>query len=100
MPKRVSAAKAKAQLSELMSQVAYGGEHVIIERRGKPLAALVSIAELERLERVPAVAAKADLFEAMIGMWAEVPDEEIDRVIEDIYKDRERDYGRPSPFGE
>ena len=49
MAKRVSAAQAKAQLSALSAEVAYGGEHVVIERRGKPLVALVSIADLELL---------------------------------------------------
>jgi prevent-host-death family protein len=50
MVKRVSTAQAKAQLSALMAQVAYGGERIIIERRGKPLAALVSVDDLWRLE--------------------------------------------------
>lgn len=49
--KKVSAAQAKAQLAALVAEVAYRGEHIIIERRGKPLAALVSIADLERLEQ-------------------------------------------------
>ena len=50
MTTRVSAAHAKAQLSSLAAAVAYGGERVIIERRSEPLAALVSLSDLERLE--------------------------------------------------
>jgi prevent-host-death family protein len=42
MPKRVSVATARSNLSELLNRVAYGGETVIIEARGKPKAALVS----------------------------------------------------------
>ena len=57
MTKRISAAQAKAHLSELMAQVAYGGEHYVIERRGKPLAALVSVDDLERLEQGRATSA-------------------------------------------
>ena len=34
MAERVSAARAKAELSELMSRVAYGGERFLIERHG------------------------------------------------------------------
>lgn len=96
MGKRVSAAEAKAHLSELMAQVAYGGQRVIIERRGKPMAALVSIDELRRLEReAPAdVGALGAL--ALLGAWADaVSDEEIDALVEHIYAERERDTGRP-----
>ena len=45
MTKRVSAANAKAHLSALVAEVAFGGEQVIIERRGKPMAALVGLDE-------------------------------------------------------
>jgi prevent-host-death family protein len=46
-PKRISAAEAKTNLSELLSRVAYGGERFVIERRGKPVAALVSVDEVD-----------------------------------------------------
>jgi prevent-host-death family protein len=49
--KKVSAAQAKAQLSALMAEVAHGGKHIVIERRGKPLVALVNMTDLERLEQ-------------------------------------------------
>lgn len=42
MPERVNVATARSNLSELLNRVAYGGETVIIEARGKPKAALVS----------------------------------------------------------
>ena len=42
MTKRISAAQAKAHLSALMARAAFGGEHDGIERRGKPIAALVA----------------------------------------------------------
>ena len=58
MTKRISAAQAKAHLSDLMAQVAYGGEHYVIERRGKPLVALVSVDDLERLEQGRATSAR------------------------------------------
>lgn len=50
MAKRVSAAEAKAKLAELVGSVAHGGERILIERHGKPVAALVSTEDLERLE--------------------------------------------------
>jgi len=48
---------AKKRLSELMSRAAYRGERFLIQRRGRPMAALVSAEDLERLEQEP-VAAK------------------------------------------
>ncbi len=47
--KRVSMAKAKAQLSALVNAVAYGGEHIVIESRGTPKAVLVAANELEHI---------------------------------------------------
>lgn len=38
--------------SQLMAQVAYGGKHVIVEQCGKPMIALVSIEDLQRLEEL------------------------------------------------
>ena len=95
MAERVSAAKAKAQLSTLMAEVAYGGKHFIIERRGKPLAALVSVAELERLELDRATSEHPMGALALVGAWRELGDAEIDQFISDIYAAREKDVARP-----
>tara|TARA_B100001245_G_C22752387_1_gene364298 strand:+ start:81 stop:440 length:360 start_codon:yes stop_codon:yes gene_type:complete len=48
-----SVADAKKNLSELMSRAAYNNERFLIQRRGKPMAALVSIEDLTRLEKEP-----------------------------------------------
>ena len=48
----VSVNEARSQLSDLMAQVAYGGQRVIVERRGKPLVAWISIEELRTLENL------------------------------------------------
>ncbi|MDQ2784233.1 MAG: type II toxin-antitoxin system Phd/YefM family antitoxin [Chloroflexota bacterium] len=46
MANRRVSTTAKAHLSELVGEVAYQGQHVIIERRGQPMAALVGMNEL------------------------------------------------------
>ena len=51
MATRVSVAQAKAELSALMAAVAYQGQRVVIERRGKPMAALVSVDDLEQIDK-------------------------------------------------
>lgn len=48
---RVGTHEAKTHLSEYINRVRYGGERVVIERHGKPVAALVSVEDLERLEK-------------------------------------------------
>lgn len=95
MTKRISAAQAKAHLSDLMAQVAYGGEHYVIERRGKPLAALVSVGDLERLVRGRATSARPLGALAIAGAWREIDDQDLDALIADIYSQRVRDTGRP-----
>ncbi|WP_346104861.1 type II toxin-antitoxin system Phd/YefM family antitoxin [Nonomuraea maheshkhaliensis] len=42
--------EARAQLADLMGRVAYGGERIVLSRHGKPVVAMVSIADLERLQ--------------------------------------------------
>ncbi len=48
----VSVAEVRNNLAEALNRAAYGGERVILERRGKPLAALVSIDDLNLLEQM------------------------------------------------
>lgn len=40
---------ARRDFGELLSRVGFGGERIVITRHGKPVAALVSIADHERL---------------------------------------------------
>jgi hypothetical protein len=40
----------EARLSALMARAGYGGERFVTERRGRPLAALVGVENLGRLE--------------------------------------------------
>lgn len=94
MAKKVSAAHAKAHLSELVAEAAYAGEHIIIERRGKPLAALVGLKDLEHLEQCARTLPRARGALALLGAWKDVPDKDLDSLVSDIYAERERDAGR------
>lgn len=96
MTTKVSAAEAKAGLSSLVSKVEYGNERFVIERRGRPVAALVSIEDLERLEQGGQGAASQRGALAMVGMWGDIAtDEELDEMVNHIYTTREQDKGRP-----
>ena len=50
MAYEIPATQARAELADLINKVVYGGERVVVTRHGKPLVALVSAADLERLE--------------------------------------------------
>lgn len=97
MAKRISAAKAKAHFSELIAKVAYGGARFVIERRGKPMAAIVSVEDAERLARTSksSVSEQARGALALVGAWEEVMDDELDEFVRDVYAARQRDKGRP-----
>ena len=48
---RVAIGQVKRDISELVNRVAYGGERIVLTSRGKPKAALVSMADYERLQQ-------------------------------------------------
>lgn len=45
----ISVVEARKKFSDLMARVAYAGERIVIERRGKPMMAWISIEDLHRL---------------------------------------------------
>ncbi|MGW1071617.1 type II toxin-antitoxin system Phd/YefM family antitoxin [Streptomyces sp. NPDC002537] len=50
MAYEIPVTQARAELADLINRVVYGGERVVVTRHGKPLVALVSAADLRRLE--------------------------------------------------
>ncbi|MEV5243193.1 type II toxin-antitoxin system Phd/YefM family antitoxin [Streptomyces cinnamoneus] len=56
MAYEIPVTQARAELAELINRVVYGGERVVVTRHGKPLVALVSAADLQRLEEAGAAA--------------------------------------------
>ncbi|MBQ1088695.1 type II toxin-antitoxin system Phd/YefM family antitoxin [Streptomyces sp. B93] len=53
MAYEIPVTQARAELADLINRVVYGGERVVVTRHGKPLVALVSAADLERLGDQP-----------------------------------------------
>lgn len=47
---RVAVAEAKSRFSDLLRRAEYGGERIVVHRHGRPVAAIVSTADLEQLE--------------------------------------------------
>ena len=46
----------RRKISQLLERVALGGERIVVTSRGKPMAAIVSMADYERLQRSETVA--------------------------------------------
>ncbi|MFJ6983864.1 MULTISPECIES: type II toxin-antitoxin system Phd/YefM family antitoxin [unclassified Streptomyces] len=55
MAYEIPVTQARAELADLINRVVYGGERVVVTRHGKPLVALVSAADLERLDSLDGV---------------------------------------------
>ncbi|MFF3332578.1 type II toxin-antitoxin system Phd/YefM family antitoxin [Streptomyces sp. NPDC002888] len=56
MAYEIPVTQARAELADLINRVVYGGERVVVTRHGKPLVALVSASDLERLDELDAPA--------------------------------------------
>jgi prevent-host-death family protein len=107
----INVAEAKSRFSELISRAA-GGERFIIQRRERPVAALIGAVELERLERTFTAARRlaialgqekailekverGELHPAMAayGLWRDEAD--LADLTEEILYDRVKSSARP-----
>src|SRR5438094_5858937 len=76
MVSQASIAEARAELSALVNKVAYAGERVILTSRGRPKAALVSLADLAALGDLPAASSRLAALRAA------------DKLVEEIRRTR------------
>ena len=51
MPKKISALKARQNLGQLLEKVFYQGDQFIVERAGRPMAAVVPLWQLEEWQK-------------------------------------------------
>jgi prevent-host-death family protein len=95
MTKKIGVAEVKKQFSAVISEVSLKGEQFIIERKGKPMAAMVSVKDLERMES-PKRREKRKGLLAAIGAWEEFDD--LEKMVMSVYagrvKAKERGVGR------
>ena len=61
----MSVAEAKNRFSDVLRRAEYGGERIVVERHGKPVAVIVSTDDLRRLE---AAEDAADLRDARLAL--------------------------------
>jgi prevent-host-death family protein len=84
MVNKVGVAEAKSRFSELVNRAAYGGERFLIERRGKPVGAIVSAEDLERLEAGKTGHSPGLI--AAVGALADI--EDFEEIMEEIVRER------------
>lgn len=96
MNKILPTAEVKARLSEIIGRIRFGEERIIVTRRGIHVAALISIDDLKRLEALDrqesAEARDTHPIMAAYGGWCDRDD--LDELVEEIYRDREFVAGR------
>jgi prevent-host-death family protein len=96
MATSLNTAEIKARLSELINWVTSKRERLIVLRRGKPVAALISIQDLRRLEALDTVANPQNKNSHPImrafGGWADRTD--LDELVTEIYTSRAAVTGR------
>jgi prevent-host-death family protein len=51
-PKIINAMKARKYFGQMLEEVYYKGDRFIIERAGKPMAAVVPLSQLEELQKI------------------------------------------------
>lgn len=61
MAHTIGMSEAKSKLSDLVGQVAYGGQEFVLERRGRPMAVLISLDEYRRWQELEQAARRQPL---------------------------------------
>jgi prevent-host-death family protein len=89
---RVSIADAKSNFSEYISRVAFANEKLVITKRGKPVAGLVSLEDVKRLKQESETAGLSQA----IGKWENF--DEIKTEINKTYNKRSKEQGRDVSF--
>jgi prevent-host-death family protein len=79
-----------------MNRASYGRERFLIERRGKPVGAIVSAEDLARLEEQAGMPRGGGLL-AAVGALADV--EELDEILAEIQRERESATDRAVDLG-
>ena len=85
MEKTVSIAEIKSRLSDYIARSVHGHERIIITRRNRPVAALVSIDDLRRLEQ----SEERQGLATVVGKWLDF--DEVAESLQDISELRQQE---------
>ncbi len=90
MAKHISAREARNKFADLMGSVHYGGEEVIVERSGRPMAAVIPVEMYERLvsERRSRLEVIDEIRSSLPDVSPEEIEKDVSRAIEKVRKAR------------
>jgi prevent-host-death family protein len=94
MAESLTLTEARQRLAAVIGNVLARGERYLITRRGQPVAALVSVEDLRGLEAIDRSPERSGGALALVGLWADVPDAEIDALVGHLRAERDEDGGR------
>ena len=78
--RRISAKDARNNFSDLLGSVRYSGEPVIVEKKGRPFAVMVSPEDFERFQQL----AKEQFFETVREVQQDNKDADPSEVLRDV----------------
>src|SRR5919202_6284085 len=78
--RRISAKEARDNFGDLLGAVRYGGEPVIVEKKGRPFAVMVSPEDFERFQQL----AKEQFFETVREVQQDNKDADPSEVLRDV----------------
>ena len=93
MAKKRRLAEAKATFSAIVEDVVNSAEPYVIERRGRPVVAIVRFDRLDCVEAEGARGGGGGAL-ALAGLWGEVGDPDLDEFVAEVYAARDADTGR------
>ena len=91
MAKNLGVAEIKKTFSTVLSRVSLQGEHFVTEKKGKPMAALVPVQDLQQIAEAVKKKPNKGLL-AAIGAWEDFPN--LKKTIDTIYGQRKKSKDR------
>lgn len=79
MVKTIGAREARSNFSQLLGQVHFGGQVVIVERFGRPMVAIIPLEDYQRL-----IAEREARFEVLDEIRRRLPDLPVEEVEQDV----------------
>ncbi len=98
MDKVVGAYEARRRFGQIIEEAYYRRDHFIVERAGRPMAAIVPVQDYERWQRL----AKGRFFQMLDDSWrrnADVPAEDLKRDVDEALR-AIKDNPNDNPKGE
>ena len=90
MTESLTQTEARRRLAAVIGNVLARRERYLITRRGLPVAALVSVQDLRRLAEAERPSARSAGALVLAGLWGDVPDAEIDALVDRLRANGER----------